>query len=531
MWASSPATARARHTGLLVLTMVVALAAATLGAGVTSPGKVARPAAGAGSGKSLTVLINSNGFGEWPTLDPATDTSAAADSFYLDAIYGNLFEQGAGGKVVPDLATAYNFSNGGKTFTITLRHGVTFTDGTPYDAAAVAYSMQRDLNPAFACLCLPNFPVASITTPTNDTVVLNLTRAYAPLQYAFTSESPNWTISPTSFQRMGEKAFGLHPIGAGPFEVVSNEPNAKLVLKRNPNYWQKGHPKLQNLTFSTVGSDTSGYDALLSGQGQVYAGYGTLSSIKSIKSQGRVTVTQTPSTLGPGVVQLNTSKPPFNNIVAREAVYYATNPQAINKALNAGLGTTDEGMGVPGGLYYQPHVPGYRSYNLTKAKALVKQLGGLSFSLVGLTGVLGEVNSALQSEWQAAGMKVTLTAPETLVGVIDTFHANTWQAILESAGGFDPALGVGLTFRYESDAPFTGVHDPVLDNMIHQAATILNAKQATKAYETIWRYISDKAYSPFLDVTPGYNLVVKGVSGPGLTAERWQVLWEDVTAK
>jgi peptide/nickel transport system substrate-binding protein len=511
--------------------VVVALGAATLGAGGTSPAAARAPSSGAGSGGSLTVLISSEGFGEWPTLDPATDTSDAADTFYLDAIYGDLFEQGAGGKVTPDLATAYSFSNGGKTFTITLRQGVTFTDGTPFNAAAVAYSMDRDLNPAYACLCLPNFPVASITTPSNYTVVLNLTRPYAPLQYAFTSEAPNWTISPTALQKMGEQAFGLHPVGAGPFEVVSNEPNSKLVLKRNPNYWEKGYPKLQNLTFSTVGNDTAGYDALLTGQGQVYAGYGTLTSIKSIESAGHVRVTQTPSTLGPGVVQLNTSKAPFNNILAREAVYYATDPQAINKALAAGLGTTDEGMGVPGGLYYQPNVPGYRSYDLAKAKALVKQLGGLSFSLIGLTGALGEINTALQSEWQAAGMKVTLTAPETLVGVIDTFHANTWQAILESAGGFDPALGVGLTFRYESDAPFTGVHDPVLDNMIHQAATILNPKQATKAYETIWKYISDKAYSPFLDVTPGYNLVVKGVSGPGLTTERWQVLWEDVTAK
>jgi peptide/nickel transport system substrate-binding protein len=511
--------------------MVVGLAAATLGAGGARPGTAPRAASGAGSGGSLTVLVNSQGFGEWPTLDPATDTSDAADTVYLDSIYGNLFEQGEGGKVVPDLATAYAFSNDGKTFTISLRQGVTFTDGTPFNAAAVAYDMNRDLNPANACLCLPNFPVASITTPSNYTVVLNLTRAYAPLQYAFTSEAPNWVGSPTALQKMGEQAFGLDPVGAGPFEVASNEPNAKLVLKRNPGYWQQGHPLLQNLTFSTVGSDTSGYDALLSGQGQAYLFYGTLSTIKSIKSAGKVNVTETPSTLGPLVVQVNTSKAPFNNLTAREALYYATDPEAINKALAAGLGTTDEGMGVPGGLYYQANVPGYRTYDLAKAKSLVKQMGGLSFSLVGLTGTLGEINSALASEWQAAGMKVTLTAPETLVGVIDTFHANTWQSILESAGGFDPALGVGLTFRYESDAPFTGVHDPTLDNMIHQAATILNQSQATKAYDAIWKYVSDNAYSPFLYVTPGYNLVTKGVSGPGLTSVRWQILWEDVSAK
>src|SRR5216683_958108 len=92
---------------------------------------------------------------------------------FMDAIYGELFELGSGGKIIDDLATGYAFSNGGKTVTIDLRHGVSFTDGTPFNAAAVAFNIKRDL--ASPCTCKPTtWTVTSITTPDPYTVVLNL---------------------------------------------------------------------------------------------------------------------------------------------------------------------------------------------------------------------------------------------------------------------------------------------------------------------------------------------------------------------
>ena len=106
----------------------------------------------------MTVLLNAGYEGAWPAgLDPATNTNGAANQSLMNSIYGQLFELGEGGKVIPDLATGLKLEDGGKTVKITLRPGVKFTDGTAFDADAVAFNIKRDLKSS--CTCRPTWPV------------------------------------------------------------------------------------------------------------------------------------------------------------------------------------------------------------------------------------------------------------------------------------------------------------------------------------------------------------------------------------
>jgi peptide/nickel transport system substrate-binding protein len=478
-------------------------------------------------GGSLTVLENS--IGEWPVgLDPATNTSDLADAPYMNSIFGTLFDVGPNGKLVGNLATGYKFINGGKGFEISLRHGVTFTDGTPLDAQVVKWNITRDLLPANGCICDSNFPVASVSTPNRYTVVLNLTQVFAQIGYAFMGAAPNWIASETAEQKMGEKAFELKPVGAGPFEVMSNSPNTKLVLKRNPSYWEKGHPELDSLTFQIVGSDASAYDAVLSGQAQVYQNYTTYTNLKSLSHNVKVGETGSP---GPYDIQFNTTMPPFNNILAREAIYYATNAAPISKSLAAGNGTVVENMTVPGGLFYEKTVPGYRSYDLAKAKALVKQLGGLSFTLTNaISPASNNIVAALASEWAKAGIAARLN-DVTLTQIIQIFFANnrkgSWQAIQQNAGGLDPVIPDGLDFRFLSTSPFTGIHDPKLDALAARAEATLDPEKQKQIYDQIWKYMNDKAYGPFLFNVPTMNLYTPSVSG--ITGNLYGIRWQNVT--
>ena len=96
-------------------------------------------AKGGQKGGSLTVVLNSGYDGAWPAgLDPVTNTNGAANQSLMNSIYGQLIELHEGGKLVPGLASAFKFSNGGKTFTLTIRQGVKFSDGTPFTAQVVA---------------------------------------------------------------------------------------------------------------------------------------------------------------------------------------------------------------------------------------------------------------------------------------------------------------------------------------------------------------------------------------------------------
>ena len=109
--------------------VILAAVAAVALAACASSGSSSTPSASTGPhhGGSLTVLEGSSFAGAWPGLDPATDTDGAANQSYMNSIFGELFALGTGGKLVPDLATGYSFTNGAKTINVVLRQGVTST--------------------------------------------------------------------------------------------------------------------------------------------------------------------------------------------------------------------------------------------------------------------------------------------------------------------------------------------------------------------------------------------------------------------
>jgi peptide/nickel transport system substrate-binding protein len=508
--------------------LTLSLAAACGSSSSSTTPSTAAP--GPHQGGSLTVLEVGNYAGEWPAgLDPATNIDGAADQSQMNSIYGQLFELGAKGQIIPDLVSGYSFSNGGKTVTLDIRHGVTFQDGTPFNAQAVAFNINRvDKS---SCSCKPVWPVTSVTATGPYTVTMQLSTVYAPIIASFFDSAANWIASPTALTKMGEKAFALKPVGAGPFEVVSDTPNSVLVLKRNPHYWQKGHPYLNSLTFKTVASDEAAYEAMLAGDGQAYEDMSTPAILK--EAAQHFVVTNQLST-SPYDLQLNTASPPFNNIKAREAIYYATDFPVILQHIFDNLYPQTEGFTGPGGLCYSPKVPGYRTYDLAKAKALVKSLGGLTISL-GTISILTaqETTEALQTQWAAAGIKSTIHS-YALASLIAQFTSGKWQAMVQTAGSYDPAVGVGVGFRFLSTSPFSGVHDPHLDALLNQAAATLNLADRCKIYDQAAEYISNMAYGPFYFAFAPANVVVKGVYGPGLTTPLPSVVvtptipWEDV---
>ena len=480
-------------------------------------------------GGTLTVLENSDV--AWSGgLSPFTNTSGGVDYSLNDAIFGELFELQAGGKVVGYLATGYKVSDRGKTLTIYLRHGVTFSDGTPFDAAAVAFNFRKDLTTT--CSCKPTWTATSIEAPSRYTVVVHLKVADGAVINQFQDSIVNWMASPTAVGKMSATAFASAPVGAGPFEVVSDTENSRLVLRRNPHYWQPGHPYLNGLIFQTTSDDESALEDLRAGDGQAYEAMSTPSLVSAFRSAG-LTVTADPAT-ATSDVQLNTMQPPFNNLKAREAVYYATDAAALDKGINLDTFPVSQSFTGPTGLFYEPKVPGYRTYDLAKAQALVHQLGGLSFTLMTNSGPQQpEIASAVQSMYQAAGMHVTLQLVD-LASLVQNYLGHNWNAAVSTAGSFDPAAATGLAFRYLGGTPFSGVNDPHLNALIEAAASIRNASGRAKIYASIAAYLNKMAYSPFLYSVAVWNVAAKGVTGPGLTTQLPEairsptILWEDV---
>ena len=504
------------------------------------------------SGGSLTVLEGKGFSGDWPLgLDPATNTTGSADQDYYNAVFGQLFELGDNGKLIYDLATGYKYSNGNKTITIDLRPGVKFSDGSALTADVVAWNWTRDLQSS--CTCAPAWTIArsnakvttsapkagviKVLSPTQ--IQVNLTAPDGAFINQMFDTIPNWIISEQSFNQMGEKAFAKLPVGAGPFIMVSDSFSNEIVMKKNPTYWQasQGLPYLDNLTFKSVSGDEAAYEAMLSNEGQVYTDMSTPQLLT--ESQQHFQVLNQLGT-SPYDLQLNTASAPFNSAKARQAIYAMTDFAPILKNIFKNQYPVVEGFTGPGGICYEQNVPGYQEYDPTLAKQLVQESGlnkvTIDLGTISSSPVAAETTQALAQEWAAFGVKTTLHS-YPLNGLIQAFLANggkSWQAMIQTAGAYDPAGGVGVGFRFNSTSPFSGVHDPKLDNILAQASASSDLSVRCPLYNQAAEYIAKNYYGPFYFSFAPANVSMKGVAGPGLTTPLPAVsvtpaiLWEDV---
>ncbi|TFD59710.1 ABC transporter substrate-binding protein [Cryobacterium sp. Hh7] len=539
------------------------------------------------SGGSLTVLLDGGFSGGYATgLDPATSNTIGANLSQNSAIFGGLFvlnsdEDGQNGRIDPNQAESFEFSEDSLTLTMKLRDGITFSDGTPVNADAVVWNWIRDLNsnststPTNIVLnrdlqpeigdelrasiigALPeNYDPAKVERELGAiralddlTVEVNFSAINATFINGLPGTNLNWIASPTAFEKLGAAEFKVSPVGAGPFTVVSTALSQKLVLERNPSYFMEGLPYLDGLTFQTTTGDQVAYQTLLAGQADVIEGLSTVSLAETAKTNADLVVTEAPMT-SPYVVQLNTRIAPFDNLKAREAVYYATDWDAINQGVFKGAGEPSQSFTASAGLFYEPEVPGYRAFDLDKAKALVEEMGGLTVVLgTTNTGVAPVVNTALQTQWQEAGIEVELKN-QALGDVISTFISGDWDAMLQTAGAWDPSTGIGVGVRFGSTSPFSGTALPAgatnaqdalaqqlttpLDDLLADAIGTLDEEKRNTLYQEIAKYISDEALAPFGFAFSDAQVVRKGVHGPGLTtkipalAVRMGVLYDQV---
>ena len=522
--------------GAVALVMTAAACSSSASSSPSGSSSI-KAAAGPKEGGTITVLEGQGFSGDWPYgFDPATDVTGAANQDFFDAVYGQLFDLGANGVIEPDLATSYSYSANSETVTINLRHGVKFSDGTPFNAQAVVWNWERDLGPlAVKAGVDPPWLVARVnpkvptSAPAAGTIVA--TGPYTVVVHqdvpngAFIDQLfdgiPNWIASPTAVSKEGATKFAQDPVGAGPFTVVSDTYNSELVVKRNPTYWETGRPYLNEIIFKSVSGDEAAYESLLAGQGQIYE---DVSTTQILDEAGQHFQEEDNPGTSPYDLQLNTAVAPFNNVKARQAIYAATDFGPILAHIFGSKYPVTESFTGPGGICYEPKVPGYQGYDPTLAKQLITASGlnKVTFTLgtINFSPVAIDTREALRTEWDSVGMHVNI-ASYPLAGLIGAFEANSgksWTAMIQTAGAQDPADGVGVDFRFQSASPFSGVHDPSLDKLLGEAQSTTSLATRCSYYNQAAAYIAKNYYGPFYFTFAPANISVKGIAGPGLTS-------------
>ena len=219
------------------------------------------------SGGSITVGLELDIPGFDPLKVGVFDTAALTAAA---ALFDTLTYLDDKAVAQPKLALSWSHSDDFKTWTFKLRPGVKFHDGTPFNAEAAKANFDRQKDPANKCRCA--FYIAAVhdvRAPDELTLVYNLNDPSVNLPATLSMPNTNNAMqSPTAWKAKGED-YNRNPVGTGPFILKSWSAGDRLVLEKNPNYWNKGHPYLDRIVLKPLPDAQSRFASLQSGEADI----------------------------------------------------------------------------------------------------------------------------------------------------------------------------------------------------------------------------------------------------------------------
>ena len=431
-------------------------------------------------------------------MDPA-DHTASFTTDVLDPMYESLTRFDQDLNVVPSLATKWDVDKSGTRWTVQLRSGVRFHDGTPFNAQAVVDSFRRLIDPArgLAGASRVRAIVRQITAIDPDTVLFTLARPYAPFLRVL-AVTP--IVSPLA-EKQGKLA--REAVGTGPYKFVEWKTGEYVLEERNEDYWGP-HPAVKQLKWIWTSEPVLMNMSVLAGAADIVNPlppiFGeALSRNRKVKlllgAESRVIW-----------VALNTQSKPLNDLRVRQALNFATDREALVRTQLRGFGTAANSPLAPADFAYDPQTRGY-PYDLERAKALLTQAGyGNGFTIrLAVQEPDAQLAEALQGMW--ANVHVNLQINQMEYGVFSQaiFGSPKQKAqqgidcVFASWASDNTDPDYQLTPLYRSDewspsgANLGFYANPHLDQLLERGSSELDPEKRKAIYREAQQIISDDA--------------------------------------
>ncbi|HEX9923986.1 MAG TPA: ABC transporter substrate-binding protein [Anaerolineae bacterium] len=329
-------------------------------------------------------------------------------------------------EVEPGLAESWDISDDGLVYTLHLRQGITFHDGADFNAEAVKFNLERQIDPNHPFHDTGEFAYAEFTWGTVDTIEvvddatirITLTEPFAPFLNHLAMH-PAAIVSPAAIEQYGAD-ISINPVGTGPFKFASWTPGVEVILEKNPDYW-RGAPNVDQIIYRSIIEDQSRLTELEAG-GINFMVNIPPDDLPRLRDDARFTVVEQAG-MHTWWVAFNQSRPPFNDPVVRQAINHAVNKQAIVDNLLQGTGVAAVNPLPPVVWSYTDDIRRYE-YDPEKAKALLLEAGypdGFTCSFW-----VPESGSGMQ---QPVAMGTAIQADLAAVGIdcqIETFEWGTY---------------------------------------------------------------------------------------------------------
>ncbi|PYN04358.1 MAG: ABC transporter substrate-binding protein [Candidatus Rokuibacteriota bacterium] len=454
------------------------------------------------------------------TMDPPqiTDLNSAR---VTKRIFEGLVAQELGSyKLVPGLAQSWDISKDGLTYTFKLRPNVKFHDGTPFNAEAVKFVFERQLNDKGPYYATGTYPyvkgflgnVAGVEVLDAGTVQIKLKAPLAPfLQYL--AHQSLFMFSPESLKKWGKDVV-KHPVGTGPFKLDAWEPGVRVVLARNDEYWG-GAPKIRQAIYVPIVEAQARLVALKTGDIDLTMDVPP-DSLDELRRDPNVVVAESNSS-AVWYVMLNTRHPILKDRRVRQALNHAVNKDAIIRDILRGTAIVSRGpMSPVYGTFYEDNTARY-PHDLDKARALLREAGHPNgFEL---TFLVPESGSGMQSPVE---MATVIQANLAQIGVRAKIQTMEWGAYLRkyleqpdmaemswnpsigdpdhmmymllSSDRFPPAFNAGY---YQNDR---------VDDLLRRARTTVDEKARVPLYREAQKLVVEDA--PWIFVDHGKQVIV-----------------------
>ena len=473
--------------------LAAAIAAAAMLALTACGGADASGASGGGGGTGPTGEPVAGGTGrilqanEPRGLDPALIANSWANSPVVgNALYGQLMiDDPKTGEVEYRIAKDFTTKDGGKTFTLTLRDDVDFSDGTPLTANDVKATWEHAKDPSTSSVDFPQATTIDKLTVVDDTTLkVELVTEIPKFANSILQTGLNWIASAESIKG-GSEVMDTHPVGAGPYTLEKWARQDVITLVRNENYYDAPRPYLDRLEVRTAVDPEQRFNTLSSNGADVSLESQWLNLDKAKKAGLQV---KTLEFGGGSVFSMNNTKAPFDDVRARKAFAAAIDLDLIDDAVNQGTGkvpTTLFGKTSP----YYDDIP-LITKDAGEAQKLLDELAAdgkpLSFTLSVFPGSGAVLGNSIQTQLSTfKNVKVEIKTID-IAEYGKTMATKDYDVITNSITfGAEPEPRLWAGLHGTSGGNFSGVNDPELNAALDKGRTSLDEADRKAAYDEV----------------------------------------------
>ena len=455
-----------------------------------------KPSSGSGTpvrGGSLTVgtIAEIDGF------FPATNHWDTNGFLYANTVYDPLMAVAADGTIKGYLAQSMTSNATYDVWTMTLRPGIKFSDGSDLTSAVVKANFTVLADSALAGKALAQ--VASVTTPGPLTLIYTLTGPNPTFPSGLTTQV-GYVVGEAMIQKAASNYAGtLVPVGTGPFVYSEWQPNDHFTATRNPNYWRGGLPYLDQITFKPIPDTTQREATLRSGGVDMIESVdpNTITNFEGSGGSGFQLVDTRTGVIGQptfSFIMLNNLLPPTNDLGIRQALAKGMDQAEVQKVLGGPPAKPATGVFLPDSPYYSDtHYPTYDPAGATSlVKAYKARHGTPSINLMTIADPLAikEVQ-AVQQMWEQVGFQVSITEVEQAT-IIDDFVLGNFHAVTSyQFGEVNPDLNY-VWWSTTTISPigqiglnFTRMNDPLLEKAMLTGRHTTDESTRVTAYQTV----------------------------------------------